>query len=101
LDGTILNLGSDDHGVITRIDNMTINRFLSLGNIRMSQNSFQLIKQPTREQELILQKIQNLQFYTRNDGFCLKIFLLTNLHLLMCGNFEQNVKVILLKFFLC
>lgn len=56
-DGTILSLGYEDHNSISRIEGMTINKFLELGNIRMSSNSFQLIKEPTQEQEYILQKL--------------------------------------------
>lgn len=56
-DGTILSLGYEDHNSISRIEGMTINKFLELGNIRMSSDSFQLIKEPTQEQEYILQKL--------------------------------------------
>lgn len=56
-DGTILSLGYDDHNQISRIEGMTINKFLALGNIRISSNSFQLIKEPTDAQDYILQRL--------------------------------------------
>ena len=65
-DGTILDLGSQDHNNICRIDGMTINKFLNLGNIRISHNSFQLIKQPTKEQLFILQRLISL-YHKKGD----------------------------------
>lgn len=45
-----------DHIYITSIDGMTPSKFLSLGNIRLGNNSIELMKEPTQEQCLELKR---------------------------------------------
>ena len=45
-----------DHIYITSVDGMTPSKFLSLGNIRLGSNSIELMKEPTREQCVVLKQ---------------------------------------------
>lgn len=57
-DGSFIYFGPNmDHVSITRIDGMTVGKFVSLGNIRVGNNSFELEKLPTMAQKRQLYKL--------------------------------------------
>ena len=59
-DGTIVVFGENtDHVSISNISGMTINKFLSLGNIRIGHNYFEIQKEPTYEQRMQLIRLIN------------------------------------------
>lgn len=59
-DGTILVFGDyTDHISINRVGNLTIGKFESLGGIRIGKNSFELEKEPTKEQRYQLIRLIN------------------------------------------
>ena len=59
-DGSILDIGyHTDHLSITSVDGMTIGKFEELGNIRISKELFELAKEPTYEQRMVLIKLIN------------------------------------------
>lgn len=56
-DGSFIYFGPNvDHVSISRIDGMTVGKFVSLGNIRVGQGSIELEKPPTYEQKKQLYK---------------------------------------------
>lgn len=57
-DGTVIHFGDNtDHVSISMIDGMTVGKFVSLGNIRIGKDSFQLEKEPTNEQYSVLRRL--------------------------------------------
>ena len=57
-DGSFIYFGPNvDHASISRIDGMTVGKFVSLGNIRVGQGSLELEKPPTYEQKIQLYKL--------------------------------------------
>ena len=59
-DGIILEFGPNiDHASISRVGNQTIGSFLSLGNIRIGENSIELACEPTYEQKQQIRRMIN------------------------------------------
>lgn len=57
-DGSILYFGdSIDHASISWVDGMTVGKFVSLGNIRIGHQTFELAKEPTYPQMRTLTKL--------------------------------------------
>ena len=57
-DGTVIHFGdNNDHVSISRIDGMSIGRFVHLGNVRFGKGSFQIEQPLTRQQKYQLRKL--------------------------------------------
>lgn len=66
IDGTILEFGPNiDHASISRVGNQTIGSFLSLGNIRIGEQSMELAMEPTFAQRKQIRKL--IQYYNNSE----------------------------------